>query len=105
MPDFGFDGWKRELNYRSGRKEERRGKPKQKFTLPSKACSITIGRSSNCDLRIDEDKKLSREHCKITSTDGMSFTFIDLGSSGGSKINRKLTTKAELHDGDSIKVG
>lgn len=79
--------------------------PKKKFVLPSKACSITIGRSSNCDVYIDEDKKLSREHCKITSQDGMHFTLIDLGSSGGSKVNRKPCTKAELHDGDTIKVG
>jgi pSer/pThr/pTyr-binding forkhead associated (FHA) protein len=98
------DGKRRILEYNSGSKQQRKTLPKQRFKFPKGACCITIGRSSSNKLVID-DSKLSREHCKIESTDGITYVFVDLGSSRGSKINKIQVTRCELHNGDSIKIG
>lgn len=100
-------GYKRELHYRTGNKVERKLKPQKVYTFPMSSGSfeLTIGRSSSNKLYIDEDRKLSREHCKIETKDGKIYTFYDLGSSRGSKINHLPITKQVLKQNDTIKIG
>lgn len=63
-----------------------------------------VGRHSACDLTIT-DSRLSREHVRF-ERDGNNFTVSDLGSSNGTTVNgRKLTSPAELKDGDVVNLG
>lgn len=98
------DGLKRILVWRTGKKTDPNSR-KGSHKFPDGPSSISIGRSSACTICIDEDRKLSREHARIETKDGISFTFIDLGSSRGSKVNRIPITKLVLKDGDRIKIG
>lgn len=89
--------------WRTGKKTDPNSR-KGGHKFPDGPSSFNIGRSSACTICID-DKKLSREHARIETKDGINFTFIDLGSSRGSKVNRIPVTKLVLKDGDRIKVG
>lgn len=74
----------------------------QRYSL--NADSITLGRSSEADILI-EDSGISRKHLEIRTEDGHS-TAVDLGSTNGSFINgRRIRGSAALHDGDSISMG
>src|SRR5262249_47834959 len=46
-----------------------------RYGLPENG-SITIGRSSECDVQVD-DAKLSRRHVVLSSTDGLTVTDLD----------------------------
>lgn len=77
------------------------------YTFPATSghAVVTIGRSSSNKISIDEDRKLSREHAKIETFDGKTYTYVDLGSSRGSKINKIPVTKKVLENRDVIKIG
>ena len=65
--------------------------------------TVMIGRSSKCDVRIDQES-VSRNHCRITF-DGSSGTISDLGSTNGTFVNDRSVKEYQLQDGDLIKVG
>ena len=65
--------------------------------------SITIGRSSICDLAIN-DKTVSRQHSKIIS-DGNRTVIYDLDSKHGTHINGIKKKSSRLKDGDSVRIG
>ena len=48
-----------------------------------------IGRDHKCDVAVDDDKRVSREHARIESLKDGRVVFLDLGSSHGSKVNGK----------------
>jgi hypothetical protein len=61
----------------------------------------TIGRHSSNDIRF-EDKSVSREHAKIKEQNGH-FTLIDLGSSGGTRLNgQRVQGPTQLEHDDEI---
>ncbi|HVS68790.1 MAG TPA: DUF3662 and FHA domain-containing protein [Mycobacteriales bacterium] len=62
-----------------------------------------IGRSSDCDLRLD-DPGASRKHAEIRYSDGR-VGVVDLGSTNGISVNGKPTERVELKDGDRIDIG
>ena len=63
--------------------------------------AMTVGRSSNCDVFIDEPR-ISRNHAEIR-TEGHKVTLEDLGSVNGTKVNGDpLTSLRELCDGDQV---
>jgi pSer/pThr/pTyr-binding forkhead associated (FHA) protein len=65
---------------------------------------IILGRDETVDVTID-DKRLSREHCKIFMEDN-NHVISDLGSSNGTFVNgQKITTQHVLENGDRIQVG
>ncbi len=65
---------------------------------------ITIGRSAEADLRI-EDRFASGMHCRVFSR-GNRYLVEDLQSTNGTYLNGgELTGEAELHDLDEIGIG
>ena len=74
----------------------------QRYSL--NASSITLGRSSEADILID-DTGVSRKHLEIRTRGGVS-TAIDLGSTNGSFVNgHRVHGSAELSDGSTITMG
>ncbi len=73
----------------------------KKFNLDNP--SLIIGRSSKCDVQIDQES-VSRNHCKLINT-GKSVLVRDLGSTNGTYVNDDPVDEHVLRDGDLIKVG
>jgi len=71
--------------------------------LPLTQATFTIGRSSKCDLFIDQEA-VSRRHAKIVHA-GEPHTIIDLRSSNGTRVNDERVTEHVLVDGDRVQVG
>jgi diguanylate cyclase (GGDEF)-like protein len=72
--------------------------------IPIKEGSLTLGRSDECDARID-DQSLSRVHAQILRVVG-NWMFADRGSTNGSAINdRRVDQPTRLADGDRIRLG
>lgn len=66
--------------------------------------SITIGRSSKCDIKI-KDKFVSKVHLRIYQEDGLYF-LEDLDSANGTFLNgEEVNDIIELRNGDKIGVG
>jgi pSer/pThr/pTyr-binding forkhead associated (FHA) protein len=64
---------------------------------------LTIGRSPTCDLSI-RDVLLSRHHCQIEPIDG-TWVLTDLNSKNGTLVDGVKVDRAELHDGQVIRIG
>src|SRR4051812_20585816 len=67
------------------------------------ASAIVIGRSSKCDIQIDQES-ISRNHSKIINT-SKSLLIRDLGSTNGTYVNDEPVDEYVLRDGDLIKIG
>ncbi len=71
------------------------------FTLGDE---LTIGRSENCTLVLD-DAYVSQMHARIFRR-GDGFVAEDLGSTNGTYLNRqRITSGVQLQRGDRIKIG
>ena len=64
---------------------------------------VLIGRSADCDLRIDS-ADVSRMHAAIVAKSGRHF-LEDLGSSNGTQLNGRPVKNAELRNGDIVQIG
>jgi len=74
----------------------------------SRACIIRaaetiVGRQMSAGLRL-WDNKVSRQHCKIVLEE-RGAVVIDLDSSNGTFVNEEQIERAELKDGDLLRVG
>lgn len=66
---------------------------------------VVIGRSHQCELRLDaQDTRASGRHAQL-SFDGGAFWIEDLGSTNGTRLNGRPVTRAALADGDEIEFG
>lgn len=64
---------------------------------------MTIGRSPDCDVFLD-DVTVSRSHAVILRrADG--WTIEDQGSLNGTYVNRRRVETARLEDGDEVQIG
>jgi diguanylate cyclase (GGDEF)-like protein len=70
---------------------------------PLESPEITIGRSTTCDVVLDQDS-VSRQHARITTAPN-SAVLRDLGSTNGSYVNDQLCDERALQDGDLVKIG
>jgi len=64
---------------------------------------MTIGRSPDCDVFLD-DVTVSRAHATITKTGG-GWRIEDQGSLNGTYVNRRRVEVAVLQDGDDVQIG
>ena len=62
-----------------------------------------IGRSDTAHIQVDQDS-VSRQHARLTTTQGRSFIH-DLDSTNGTFVNNLRVEESELRDGDLLRVG
>jgi len=72
--------------------------------IPLAGGVFEIGRSSKCDLAIDQDS-VSRHHARIARSRDGRYSVADLGSTNGTYVNDVAVTEHVLHDGDQVKIG
>jgi len=65
--------------------------------------TVVIGRSRRCDVVLT-DANVSRQHAEIRLT-GAQAVVRDLGSTNGTRVNRRAVAQAVLQLGDRIEVG
>lgn len=66
--------------------------------------SVTVlGRSRRCDIVLT-DPNVSRQHAEIRRQDD-GFLLLDLGSTNGTRVNRRDVKQAVLQHGDRIELG
>jgi hypothetical protein len=65
--------------------------------------TTVIGRSSECDIVVD-DPNVSRRHAEVRQL-GRGFSLVDLGSTNGTEVNGQRITETSLMNGDVIGVG
>jgi pSer/pThr/pTyr-binding forkhead associated (FHA) protein len=63
-----------------------------------------IGRTSECDVCIPDDEKVSRLHARL-EWNGTAWVLVDGGSTNGTFVNGQKITEMELHPGDQIEIG
>jgi diguanylate cyclase (GGDEF)-like protein len=68
------------------------------------AAALTIGRSSRCDLQLDEES-VSRQHARIEADAGAVYRISDLGSTNGTYVNDVPQKTTALRHGDQIQIG
>lgn len=73
----------------------------KKFNLSEP--SLIVGRSSECDIQVDEES-VSQKQVKFIKT-GDSVVIKDLGSVHGTLVNDKLTKETKLKNGDLVEIG
>jgi len=73
--------------------------------VPLSSDRVVIGRSRECDVRID-DGNVSRRHAELSRDHDERWTVVDLGSTNGTEVNgRRVTRRTPLGDGDRISIG
>jgi ribosomal protein L40E len=72
-------------------------------TFPLEGERVTVGRSPDCEIFLD-DVTVSRKHAALTK-DGDGFSIQDEGSLNGTFVNKKRVEGAHLEDGDEIQIG
>lgn len=76
----------------------------QRLEIAEEQAEITIGRSPECDLPLN-DQNISRRHCLI-KRHWNGFTAQDLGSKNGVLVNSlKIEGAQNIKDGDEIQIG
>ena len=74
----------------------------QSVTVPLER-PFVIGRLAECDMTIENDPAISREHCQITVTAaGIQLTN---SSSNGTRVNGQAVDACNLQDGDQLVMG
>lgn len=72
--------------------------------IPLAGGVFEIGRSSKCDLCIDQDS-VSRHHARIARSREGRYSVADLGSTNGTYVNDNAVEERVLVDGDQVKIG
>lgn len=79
-----------------------KGRPIKTYTF--KQDVITVGRSPECDIVLD-NPSVSREHCKMEMTPRGYYAVEDLGSANGVFLNDQPVKREFLMNNDVVRVG
>jgi pSer/pThr/pTyr-binding forkhead associated (FHA) protein len=63
-----------------------------------------IGRTSECDIALPEDSKVSRLHARL-EWNGETWVLVDAGSTNGTFVNGQKVTEWVLKVGDVLEIG
>jgi predicted component of type VI protein secretion system len=74
----------------------------QSVTVPP-GQPFLIGRLTECDMAIQDDAAISRQHCQIDVTP--QHTRLRNISSNGTRVNGQETETCDIHDGDELTMG
>jgi len=74
----------------------------QSVTVPP-GKPFLIGRLTECDMVIENDAAISRQHCQIDVTP--QHTRLTNISSNGTRVNGQETETCDIHDGDELTMG
>ena len=74
----------------------------EEFSLDSG--TLTIGRSPECEITID-DTQASRRHCSVIRLKSGAWELADLGSTNGTLLNSVLVKRQKMNHGDAIRIG
>jgi two-component system response regulator AtoC len=66
--------------------------------------ALTVGRAASCDVRVDGDPRVSREHLRVTY-DGSLVRVVDLGSRNGVLVNDLRVVESTLRTNGWFEVG
>src|SRR5215813_14713654 len=69
-----------------------------------KAQEVILGRSTECQLQVDDDG-ISRRHARVGIDQNGQFRVVDLGSTNGTYVNGVRVDAVVLKDGDKIQIG
>jgi hypothetical protein len=73
--------------------------------VPLSSDRIVVGRSRECDVRV-EDGNVSRRHAELHRDGDGGWSVVDLGSTNGTEVNgRRIAKRTALDDGDRVGVG
>ena len=81
--------------------------PRRGRLFPLKADGVSIGRSSENDITVD-DEASSRHHARVFADDGAArshFFVQDLASANGTFVNGVRVSRIALHDEDRVAFG
>lgn len=80
------------------------GQPHERtFPLPDEP--VTLGRGADCAVRLWNDSKVSRRHCRVFQHGGQ-FVVEDRMSAGGTRVgDTHYITRHTLRDGETIWIG
>ncbi|HEY3557740.1 MAG TPA: FHA domain-containing protein [Kribbella sp.] len=76
----------------------------QRWTLPPGTDTITLGRASNADIRLQADDQISRIHARLTRA-GDTWLLHDESRNGTGLNGHRLTAPTPLNPGDRIHIG
>jgi len=66
---------------------------------------VTLGREKHNSIAMPENRKASREHCKIWREGPQRYSIADFGSTNGTLVNDEKVVRQPLADGDRIRIG
>jgi hypothetical protein len=73
--------------------------------IPVTAGRLVVGRSRECDVRVD-DGNVSRRHFELVQDGPTAWFVADLGSTNGTEVNgRVVSGRRRVDDGDRITIG
>ncbi len=66
---------------------------------------ITLGREKHNGIPMPRNRGCSRDHAKVWRTGPGTYAVADLGSTNGTLVNDEKTSRANLEDGDLVRIG
>ncbi len=79
-------------------------KGKELFRRELSGGAITLGRSTDCELWLN-DSAVSRRHCRFEKTGDDAWDVVDVGSRNGVVVHGERVARHTLKDGEAIHIG
>lgn len=68
--------------------------------------NATFGRTKTCEVCLEGDARVSRQHAIVRTYDGCQYQIVDLGSKNGTYVNgKRLVIPCVLSPSDEIRIG